>query len=253
MAELQQGAINFPWQMFMDAQAMRNQNRNDMYKNIEGMGSGAGMIGKDVEQYKARQALMLALAQMRAGPQQGPQLPGAGMAPGQQTPTSGMGAPSTPPDWGTAAVNYGMAFPGKENPLMGAFANQFDPLKQAEIAHYKAEVAAIPQRSAETARHNQMDEFIAESTRRATLAESERAAKERAFNEITNQQKDVNMKRASLTAGQSYFHNWIPGETPTEKALRELHGPMDTAPAPAFGSNRSPASKATRRLLGLKN
>lgn len=58
MAELTQNPISFPWQMFMDAQQMKNQNQQNMYGNITGIGQGLGNIGKTLMMQKVLSSLI---------------------------------------------------------------------------------------------------------------------------------------------------------------------------------------------------
>lgn len=234
MADLQQGQIGFPWQMFMDAQSMKNANQQDMYKNIQGIGSGLGQIGKDVSQYKAKQALMAALAQMRGGPQQGPQMPGVGTSPGQQPPVSGMGAPAPTPNFGQMAVDYSTAFPGQENPMMASFANQFDPLKQAETAHYKAEAAALPATTASNIQHQRAEESNTLLLQNWAREERKRAAEAADFTRNWQIQTGVDKNKAEL-ATKHWIANLMPWSA-TRKQLGQMKGPLDS-PAAGFGGN----------------
>lgn len=240
MAELKQNPISFPWELFQQAQEAKNRNQRLLYKDIEGMGQGAGQIGLDIQQYKARQALMQALQQMRnPGVQQGPQLPGVGMTAGQPAPTSGMGAPAPSPDFGSMAVNFATAFPGQQNPLLGAFASQFDPEKQAIIQHLKAETSALPSKTASDIQHQRAEEALKEILTLSAQEESKRAAQERSLNEKYRTQAGIDAKRAQLTASQFPFHGLLPWETPTEKAIKGLHGPLDEGMiGPAEGFNK---------------
>jgi hypothetical protein len=83
-------ALDFPWQLFAQAQQQKNQNQQDMYQNISGIGQGLGnigdVIGKAVQQQKQKK-LMADLVKAMQGqgqpmaPVQGPQgyaPPGAG-------------------------------------------------------------------------------------------------------------------------------------------------------------------------------
>lgn len=93
-------ALDFPFDAFVQAAKQKNQNRQDMYGNIEGigqgLGSGMGAIAGLIKKQKDQQTLAQIVAKMRAQgqPQQGPQMPGVGIASGQMPPASGFGAPS---------------------------------------------------------------------------------------------------------------------------------------------------------------
>lgn len=125
-------ALNFPWEMFVQAQEAKNRNRQQMYQDMAGIGQslGQGMnaIGQAVQEKKKRDVLNQLMQAMRSqgAPQQGPQMPGSG-----QTPTSGMGAP------------------GQDNSqLINSLMMQYDPttamsrmptpLQQSEIAKNNA-------------------------------------------------------------------------------------------------------------------
>lgn len=122
MADLQQGSIGFPWQLFMESQQMKNQNQRTMFKDIEGMGAGAGQIGLDIEQYKKKQKDEATMKQLLAAlqgqgsqpaPMPMPAGPGGGI-PGGPTQNMSPQAPQVPmspmagsvpqqsqaPDWG---------------------------------------------------------------------------------------------------------------------------------------------------------
>lgn len=79
--------IQFPWEMFQQAQQAQNQNQQQMFQNVQGIGQGLGEIGKNIEQQRARDALQKALLAMR-GPQQNPVTAGVegAMNPSQPAP-----------------------------------------------------------------------------------------------------------------------------------------------------------------------
>lgn len=129
MAELTQNPISFPWQMFMEAQAQKNKNFQDMLGNLSGIGTSLGQIGLNEQKQKAQSTVAQALEAMRTNklPMQGPQLPGSGLTQGQPLPTSGMGAltPQTKLPEGLEQALMTL------DPKFGS--NQFDPLVQSEI------------------------------------------------------------------------------------------------------------------------
>lgn len=121
--------LQFPWELFMQAQQAKNKNQQDMNANILGMGTSLGQLGQNVEQQKAKSTVAQAIEAMRTGklPMQGPQLPGVGLTQGQPLPTSGMGSP-TPPVQMPAGLEQALM---TLDPKFGS--NQFDELRQSEI------------------------------------------------------------------------------------------------------------------------
>lgn len=147
-------AINFPFEMFMQAQDRKNQNAKQMNQDIAGLGQGlgqaAGSIGQMVQEHKKKQVLnqLLAAMSQQGAPQQGPQMSGVGPLPqGTQgptiPPTSGMGAPGQDntalmkslitqynPDYAIKAQADQLFQPGL-NPLQ-----QSEAAKNNAMAHY---------------------------------------------------------------------------------------------------------------------
>lgn len=59
--------LQFPWELFMQAQQAKNKNQQDMNANILGIGTSLGDIGKNYEQQKAKSTVAQALEAMRTG------------------------------------------------------------------------------------------------------------------------------------------------------------------------------------------
>lgn len=57
MATLRQDPQTFPWELFMQAQAMKNRNQQQMFQDIQGIGSGLGQIGLDVQDQSNKKKL----------------------------------------------------------------------------------------------------------------------------------------------------------------------------------------------------
>jgi len=74
-------AINFPWEMFLQAQESKNRNRQDMNQNMaslgQNLGQGFNTIGQSIEERKKKQILdqIVQAMQSQGSSMQGPQMP----------------------------------------------------------------------------------------------------------------------------------------------------------------------------------
>jgi hypothetical protein len=59
-------ALNFPFEMFMEAQEQKNQNQQNMNQNIAGLGQGLGQMGNAYANYKKQKALKDLIGKMLA-------------------------------------------------------------------------------------------------------------------------------------------------------------------------------------------
>lgn len=126
--------IQFPWELFQQAQQAQNQNQQQMFQNVQGIGEGLGTIGTTLEQEKAKATLAQLLAQSQNQPNFSSQT-GQSMAVtpgGQQQPTP------PPPDFGKLFGLGQKAYGDANNPFKSLLADQFDPLKQSQVAENQA-------------------------------------------------------------------------------------------------------------------
>lgn len=119
-------AISFPWEMYMQAANAKNQNRQNMYQDIAGIGQGvgesAGAIGEIIQKKKQQDLLKQLIQQMntQGAPQQGPPLPPQSMGTipyGQpmSAGTSNIGQDVQIPTQGPGQPTSGIGGPSQDN------------------------------------------------------------------------------------------------------------------------------------------
>lgn len=142
-------SISFPWDMFMEANRQKQQNRQNMYQDISGLGQGLGQgiasIGELIGEHKKKAILAQIIAAMgqQGAPQQGPPMAPAGT----QQPNMSMIPPGQPMSAGGPNIGRdvqmpqpiptqtpgqvpasGMGAPGQDNTqLIQKLMMQYDP------------------------------------------------------------------------------------------------------------------------------
>lgn len=92
-------ALQVPWEAFFEAQKMKNQNQQNMYQNIaglgQGLGEGIGAVGQAIQEQQRKKALLKLLQQIQNQNQpQQPSVPptqSMGTIPPGQPMTAGLG------------------------------------------------------------------------------------------------------------------------------------------------------------------
>ena len=141
------GQASYPFGALIEAIQQKNNNRQQMNKDITGIGQGLGQTGFSIAQIigeqkkKALMAKLLAQMQSQGQPQLGPQPQGVGNVPpgpGQAgptlPPTSGMGVPADNTDEMKSLLmrlNPQVATQGLADQL---FAPGMNPLQQSQMA-----------------------------------------------------------------------------------------------------------------------
>lgn len=120
--------INFPWQLFQQAQEAQNRNRLQMNQDIAGLGTGLGNIGKTLEQQKAQSDVQKALAFLR-NPSQN-QLVDAGVPDTGATMPAGV---EPQPDPYQLFGLYNKAYPGQSNPFESSVKEKLNPSSQWKV------------------------------------------------------------------------------------------------------------------------
>lgn len=126
-------ALDFPWQMFMEAQRQKNQNQQNMEQNIAGIGEGFGQsmgaIGEAVKQQKQKQLLSQLVKAMQ----------------GQGQPLAPVQGPQgyVPPGAGASAIPAGQVPPGQQDNTqqINSLMTKLDP-QMAIKAHFQKQNAA---------------------------------------------------------------------------------------------------------------
>lgn len=135
--------LSNPIDAYLQAARQQNDNRQQMYQNISGMGQGIGAGFTGVahameEDRKKKLVMQLAQAmQTQGAPQQGPQLPGMPTTSGepQPPPTSGMGAPGQD----NSRQMMGLMSQIDPSSMITHYLGQMDPYKKALTDLYGAE------------------------------------------------------------------------------------------------------------------
>ena len=132
--------ISFPWEMFMQAEQAKNQNRRNMYQDIAGLGQGLGegfnTIGQSMQEEKKKQLLQQIVQAMQ---QKGQPIPG----PQGYTP---------PGSTGTAPAGQPIDNSNQINALM----MQYDPKTMMERMPTALQQSEIEKNNAMTKRYGQM-------------------------------------------------------------------------------------------------
>lgn len=147
-----------PIQAFLQAAQAKNQNRENMYQNIAGIGQGLGQglasIGDIIGAAKKKQ-IMDQISQAMAtqgAPNQGPALPGQGMMKGMPAPASGIGGPANDNSQLLKSLLMKADPQGAMSAMEGSmFPTPMNPLQQSEIAKNQAESAYYKTKPSEEA------------------------------------------------------------------------------------------------------
>lgn len=205
---VQFGSLNFPFEMAAQAQQMKNQNIQNLWKSFQDIGTGAGNVAGAYGKYKALGALQQALQAQRGGAP----VDTAAMLPSLV---------ALNPEYGTKAIG-----------------DYFNPETQANIAYKKSETAKNQQElagllpsQAATLAEQERAHREAEDLRRimlqqqATLAAGQQA--ERSRSAMQDEQMRADKLKQDITAHNYMATHWAPWQTKADRDIAAIKGPMD--------------------------